>query len=89
MTESNVNYTDRELPSNYTFTFKYADAQPLLNLPRTDVPADLLNITVPDIGSFTIPPRLAEFSRLSLSGGYYSLFRIHILRYGLLQQQML
>lgn len=69
MTESNVNYTDRELPSNYTFTFKYADAQPLLNLPRTDVPADLLNITVPDIGSFTIPPRLAEFSRLSLSGG--------------------
>lgn len=69
VTESNVNYTDRELPSNYTFTFKYADAQPLLNLPRTDVPADLLNITVPDIGSFTIPPRLAEFSRLSLSGG--------------------
>ena len=69
VTESNVNYTDRELPSNYTFTFKYADAQPLLNLPRTDVPADLLNITVPDVGSFTIPPRLAEFSRLSLSGG--------------------
>lgn len=69
VTESNVNYTDRELPSNYTFTFKYADAQPLLNLPRTDVPADLLNITVPDVGSFTIPPRLAEVPRLPLTEG--------------------
>lgn len=69
VTESNVNYTDRALPSNYTFTFKYADARPLLNLPRTDVPADVLNITVPSVGSFSVPPRLAEFSRLPLSEG--------------------
>lgn len=69
VTESNVSYTDRALPSNYTFTFKYADALPLLNLPRTDVPADVLNITVPEVGSFTVPPRLAEFSRLPLSEG--------------------
>ncbi|WP_288243019.1 hypothetical protein [uncultured Bacteroides sp.] len=67
--ESNVSYTDRALPSNYTFTFKYADARPLLNLPRTDVPADVLNITVPEVGSFTVPPRLAEFPRLPLSEG--------------------
>lgn len=69
VTDSNVSYTDRELPSNYTFTFKYADARPLLNLPRTDVPTDVLNITVPEVGSFTVPPRLAEFPHLSLSGG--------------------
>lgn len=69
VTDSNVSYTDRELPSNYTFTFKYADARPLLNLPRTDLPADILNITVPEVGSFTVPPRLAEFSRLPLSEG--------------------
>ena len=69
VTESNVSYTDRTLPSNYTFTFKYADARPLLNLPRTDVPADVLNITVPEVGSFTVPPRLAEFPRLPLSEG--------------------
>ena len=69
VTESNVSYTDRALPSNYTFTFKYADARPLLNLPRTDVPANVLNITVPEIGSFTVPPRLAEFPRLPLSEG--------------------
>lgn len=67
--ESNVSYTDRALPSNYTFTFKYADARPLLNLPRTDVPADVLNVTVPEVGSFTVPPRLAEFPRLPLSEG--------------------
>lgn len=67
--ESNVSYTDKELPSNYTFTFKFADARPLLNLPRTDVPADVLNITVPSVGSFTVPPRLAEFPRLPLSEG--------------------
>lgn len=69
VTDSNVSYTDRELPSNYTFTFKYADARPLLNLPRTDIPADVLDITVPEVGSFSIPPRLAEFSRLPLSEG--------------------
>ena len=67
--ESNVSFTDRDLPRNYTFTFKYADARPLLNLPRTDLPADILNITVPEVGSFTVPPRLAEFSRLPLSEG--------------------
>lgn len=69
VTESNVSYTDRALPSNYTFTFRYADARPLLNLPRTDVPADVLNITVPSVGSFSVPPRLAEFPRLPLSEG--------------------
>lgn len=69
VTESNVSYTDRALPSNYTFTFKYADARPLLNLPRTDTPADVLNITVPEVSSFTVPPRLAEFPRLPLSEG--------------------
>lgn len=69
VTESNVSYTDKVLPSNYTFTFKYADARPLLNLPRTDVPADVLNINIPSVGSFTVPPRLAEVPRLPLSEG--------------------
>lgn len=69
VTESNVSYSDRDLPSNYTFTFKYADARPLLNLPRTEVPAEVLTITVPEIGSFSTPPRLAEFPRLPLSEG--------------------
>ena len=67
--ESNVTGNLRELPTNYSFTYKYADARPLLNLPRTDVPADMLDITIPEVGNFTIPPRLAEVPRLPLSEG--------------------
>ncbi len=69
VTESNVTYADKELPSNYTFTYRFADAKPLLNLPRTDIPAEALDIVVPDLGSFTVPPRLVEFPRLPLSEG--------------------
>lgn len=67
--ESDVNGNLRELPASYTFTYKYADARPLLNLPRTDVPADMLDITIPEVGNFTLPPRLAEVPRLPLSEG--------------------
>lgn len=67
--ESNVTGNLRELPASYTFTYKYADARPLLNLPRTDVPADMLDITIPEVGNFTLPPRLAEVPRLPLSEG--------------------
>ena len=67
--ESNVTYTDRELPSNYTFTYKFADAKPFLNLQRSDTPTDALEIVVPEVGSFTVPPRLIEFPRLPLSEG--------------------
>ncbi len=35
VTEDNTTYTDKELPSSYTYTYKYADACPLLNLQRT------------------------------------------------------
>lgn len=69
VTESDVNYHARELPSNYNFTFKYADAQPYLNLPRTDKPLEVLNIKVPDVNSFTVAPRLVEFPALTLSEG--------------------
>lgn len=67
--ESNVTYTDKELPSNYTFTYKFADAKPFLNLQRADTPTDALEIVVPEVGSFTVPPRLIEFPRLPLSEG--------------------
>lgn len=69
VTESNVNYSSKDLPSNYDFTYKYADAKPLLNLPRTEQLPDDLDITVPELGSFTLPPRLVDFPRLPLSEG--------------------
>lgn len=67
--EDNTSYTDKELPSSYTFTYRYADARPLLNLQRTDSLPDNLDIHIPDLNSFTIPPRLVEFPSQPLSEG--------------------
>ena len=67
--EDNTSYADKELPSSYTFTYKYADARPYLNLLRTDQLPDELNIYVPDLGSFSIPPRIVEFPSQPLSEG--------------------
>lgn len=69
VTEDNTFYTDKELPSSYTFTYKYADARPLLNLQRTDSLPNNLDIHIPDLASFTIPPRLVEFPSQPLSEG--------------------
>lgn len=69
MTESDVSYLAKELPSQFNFTFRYADAKPYLNLPRTDTPAEVLDIQIPDVGSFTLAPRLAELDKLPLSAG--------------------
>ena len=70
VTESDVNYEAKELPSNYTFTYKYSDARPYLNLTRSDA-SDFkqMDIHLPEIGNFTIAPRLVEFPRQLLSGG--------------------
>lgn len=68
--ESEVSCQEKELPSSYTFTYKYADARPYLNLKRTEqAEPHKLDIKIPDIGSFTIAPRLVELERLPLSGG--------------------
>lgn len=70
VTESDVNYEAKELPSNYTFTYKYSDARPYLNLSRASVESlKQMDIHLPDIGNFTIAPRLVEFPRQQLGGG--------------------
>lgn len=69
VTESEVQRDNKLVPTSYSFTYKYADARPLLNLPRTDEPADMLELEIPEVGNFTIPPRLAEVPRLPLSEG--------------------
>lgn len=69
VTESEVTWQTRELPSAFSFTYRYADARPYLNLSRVDRPMGDLHIKIPEIGDFTIAPRLVELDRLSLSGG--------------------
>lgn len=68
--ESDVNYEAKELPSDFTFTYKYSDARPYLNLSRSEAGSfGQMDIHLPDLGNFTIAPRLVECSRLTLSSG--------------------
>ena len=68
VTESDVSWQTKDLPSSYTFTYRYADARPYLNITRSeDAAPAMLDIKIPDVGSFTIAPRLVE--RLPLSSG--------------------
>lgn len=69
VTEDNTAYTEEDLPSEYTFSYKYADATLLLNITRAEELPEVLDIKVPDLGSFSIPPRLIEFPSLNLSEG--------------------
>lgn len=70
VTESDVSWQTKDLPSSYTFTYKYADARPYLNITRSeDAAPAMLDIKIPNVGSFTIAPRLVELERLPLSSG--------------------
>ena len=69
VTEDNTAYSEEDLPSEYTFSYKYADATSLLNITRAEELPEVLDIKVPDLGSFSIPPRLIEFPSLNLSEG--------------------
>ena len=71
VTDSDVKYTASDLPSSYNFKYRFADeSAALLNLIRNadDIPA---NITIPDLSSpdFSLPPRLSEYPRVTLSEG--------------------
>lgn len=70
VTESNATYVSNELPSSYTFTWQLAEASTYLNLVKNecDIPD---NLVAPDLSSpdFILPPRLAEFPRVTLSEG--------------------
>ena len=70
VTESDVKYAASDLPSDYTFKYRFAsETNGLLNLVRNEstIPAEIVipNLDAPD---FYLPPRLAEFPR-TLNGG--------------------
>ncbi len=69
--DDNVKYSASDLPSSYSFKYRFADdSTALLNLIRNEdaIPAD---IVIPDITSpdFILPPRLSEYPRVTLSEG--------------------
>lgn len=70
VTDSDVKYVSSDLPSAYSFSYKFADNTRYLNLIRneSELPANLVvpNTDAPD---FIIPPRLAELPRILLTEG--------------------
>lgn len=66
MTNQSAETDSNNLPGSYTFTYRYAESKPFLNLPRVDdLPANL-EIKVPTGDLFFLPPRLAEFPKADL-----------------------
>lgn len=70
VTESNATYVSNDLPSAYTFTYQHAEISWLLNLVKNEMTIPD-NLTAPDLSApnFILPPRLAEFPRITLSEG--------------------
>lgn len=71
VTEDDPKYSASDLPSSYTFRYRFADdTNCLLNLIRNEdnIPA---MITIPDLESpgFSLPPRLSEFPLAQLHEG--------------------
>lgn len=63
LTESDAGISTSELPGDYSFTYKYADETPYLNLTRVKLPTNL-SVPAPNTDDlFFLPPRLAEFPK--------------------------
>lgn len=66
-TSSDAKTDSANPPTSYSFTYRLADNRPYLDIQRrTDLPENLV-IPVPTGETFFLPPRLAEFSKPSLS----------------------
>lgn len=66
-TSSDAKTDSANLPNSYTFTYRYADTRPYMDIQRrTDLPENLV-IPIPTGDTFFLPPRLAEFPKPTLS----------------------
>ena len=66
-TASDGSRSSVELPSSYTFTYQFAEDLPFLDIQRREDLPDNLELKTPEGETFFLPPRLAEFPKLSLS----------------------
>ncbi|WP_195375348.1 hypothetical protein [Parabacteroides leei] len=66
-TDGQANTDSANLPNSYTFTYRFADTRPYMDIQRrTDLPENLV-IPIPTGDTFFLPPRLAEFPKPTLS----------------------
>lgn len=66
-TASDGGRSSTELPSSYSFTYRFAEDLPFLDIQRREDLPDNLELKTPEGETFFLPPRLAEFPKLSLS----------------------
>lgn len=66
-TASDGGRSSTDLPSSYSFTYQFAEDLPFLDIQRREDLPDNLELKTPEGETFFLPPRLAEFPKLSLS----------------------
>lgn len=66
-TASDGGRSSTDLPSFYSFTYQFAEDLPFLDIQRREDLPDNLELKTPEGETFFLPPRLAEFPKLSLS----------------------
>lgn len=67
--DSSAKYKTSELPSSFTFTYRFSEDKPFLKLVRSDSLPENLVISIPESPDFFLSPRLAEFPSIPISTG--------------------
>lgn len=63
-TSSDGAYSGADMPSSYSFSYRFAEDDPFLDIQRDeDLPGNI-EIALPDQEAFFLPPRLAEYPKL-------------------------
>lgn len=63
-TSSDGAYSGADMPSSYSFSYRFAEDDPFLDIQRDeDLPGNM-EIALPDQEAFFLPPRLAEYPKL-------------------------
>ena len=65
--ENNASGSSVELPNSYTFTYRFAENLPFLDIQRNETLPTNIELKAPDGDTFFLPPRLAEFPKLTLN----------------------
>ena len=63
-TSSDGAYSGADMPSSYSFSYRFAEDDPFLDIQRNEDLPENIEIALPDQEAFFLPPRLAEYPKL-------------------------
>lgn len=63
-TSSDGAYSGADMPSSYSFSYRFAEDDPFLDIQRDEDLPKNIEIALPDQEAFFLPPRLAEYPKL-------------------------